>query len=85
RRGDGLFLDAEQGLYRNEGGTTARFELSAGLARVLELTHQVTPVARVVEQAGCHPRVIDKLVAAGVLLVEGARVVNLVVRRPRPE
>lgn len=85
RRGDGLFLDAQHGLYRNEGGTTARFELSAGLARLLELTHQVAPVARVVEQAGCHPRVIDKLVAAGILLVEGARVVNLVVRRPRPE
>lgn len=85
RRGDGLFLDAERGLFRNQGDTVARFELTAGLARLLELTHQIAPVARVVEQAGCRPRVIDQLVAAGILHQEGARVVNLAVRCPRPE
>ncbi len=85
RRGDGLFLDAERGLFRNQGEQVARFELTAGLARLLELTHQVAPVARVVERAGCHPRVIDQLVTAGILHVEGARVINLAVRCPRPE
>lgn len=80
QRGDGLFLDAEHGLFRNEDGKCFRFQLHAGLARVLDLTHQVTSLERMLELAQCPEGAIEPLVAAGILHVEGGRVLNLAVR-----
>ncbi|MBN2191672.1 MAG: RiPP maturation radical SAM C-methyltransferase [Polyangiaceae bacterium] len=82
QRGDGLFLHPQHGLIRNDDGKTYKFQPHSGLEKVIEITHSVTTRARVVAQSGCAPKAIDQMAAAGILHVEGSKVINLVVRLP---
>ena len=83
-RGDGLFLDPEAGLLRNTDGKGFRFHQHPTLDAILEHTHDIVPVARVIEAVGCPPAVITGLVRQGILYVEGNRVLNLAVRTRPP-
>jgi hypothetical protein len=77
---DGLFLDPEQGLVRNECGHGMRFGLPPALQRIVDLTHDIVPVAKVMELVGCPRSVIDRLTKVGILYVEGDKVLNLSIR-----
>lgn len=80
RRGEGLFLDREHGLVRNGPEGAFRFQMSPVLARILEQTHEVVPVARVLEHAGCSESVLAELEDHGIVRREGDKVLNLALR-----
>jgi ribosomal peptide maturation radical SAM protein 1 len=79
-RGDGLFLDPKQGLLRQQEGRANRISGGEALGRVVECTHEVTPVARVLEQARCNSALLTQMVQHGILYVEGGQALNLAVR-----
>jgi hypothetical protein len=85
RAGDGLFLDPQQGLVRNEDATGRRFNLEGPLGRIIECTHDIVPVRRVLAHARCTRSVLEQLAAHGLLFIEGDRAVNLTVRTQVPE
>ena len=84
-QGDGLFLDPDQGLVRNGAGRGTRLSAGAVLDRVLECTHDVAPIERVLQQAGCRRADLDELARHGIVYIEGGRVLNLAVRTRVPE
>ena len=81
---DGLFLDPDQGLVRNESKHGMRYGLQPALQKVVDLTHDVTPIDKVVEQTGCPRTVIDQLAKANILYIEGDKVLNLAIRIKPP-
>jgi len=81
---DGLFMDPSQGLVRNECGHGMRYGLAPALQRIVDLTHDVVPVSRVMEQAACPRGVIDQLAKANILYIEGDKVLNLSIRLKPP-
>jgi hypothetical protein len=54
------------------------------MLRILELTHEVAPVSRVLEQAGCLRSVLEQLEKNGILYIEDERVINLAIRTKPP-
>ena len=80
RRGDGLFLDREYGLMRQAQGVARRVLVPPTFERVLDATHDVAPIDRVLETARCERSVLDRMVGQGFLYVEGGEAVNLAVR-----
>ena len=83
-KNDGLFLDPEQGLIRNESGRGMRFGLPPALQSIVDMTHDVVPIAKVMEQVGCPRSAIDQLAKAGILYIEGDKVLNLSIRVKLP-
>jgi ribosomal peptide maturation radical SAM protein 1 len=83
--GQGLFLDPVQGLVRNDSQSGFRFELKPVLKRVLDCTHDVVPVSRVLERADCSRALLDKMVAHGLLFIEDEMALNLAVRTQVPQ
>ncbi len=83
-KNDGLFLDPEQGLIRNESGHGMRFGLAPALQRIVDETHDVVPIAKVMQAASCPRAVIDQLAKAGILYIEGEKVLNLAIRVKPP-
>jgi ribosomal peptide maturation radical SAM protein 1 len=81
---EGLFLDPSQGLVRNAGGKGLRFTMTEQLARVLECTHEIAPVARVLQQAGCDRAFLAELLRNGIIHIEDDKVLNLAVRAKPP-
>ncbi len=81
---DGLFMDPEKGLVRNECGHGMRYGLPPALQKIVDLTHNVTPIDQVIQQAGCPRSVIDQLAKAGILYAEGDKVLNLAIRVKPP-
>jgi hypothetical protein len=77
---DGLFYDPGQGLIRNESKQGMNYGNNPVLFKILELTHDVAPIAQVIEQARCQSATIEQLVKANILFVEGNKVLNLAVR-----
>ena len=77
-------MDPEQGLVRNECGHGMRYGLAPGLQRIVDLTHDVTPIGKVMEQVGCPRSVIDQLAKANILYIEGDKVLNLSIRLKPP-
>jgi ribosomal peptide maturation radical SAM protein 1 len=85
RQNDGLFLDPEKGLVRNESANGMRFGLAPDLMRIVELTHDVTPIERVMAETGCNRSVLDQLAKAGILYIEGDKTLNLAIRTKPPK
>jgi ribosomal peptide maturation radical SAM protein 1 len=85
RAGDGLFLDPRQGLVRNDGDVGRRFNLDGPLGRIIECTHDIAPVRRVLGHARCARSVLEQMADHGLLFIEGDRVVNLAVRTHLPD
>ena len=81
---DGLFLDPEMGLVRNESGHGMRYGLQPALQKIVDLTHDVTPIEKLMEQTGCPRTIIDQLAKANILYVEGDKVLNLAIRVKPP-
>jgi hypothetical protein len=81
---EGLFLDPKEGLVRNAGGKGLRFTMTEKLARVLECTHEIAPIARVLQQAGCDRAFLAELLRNGIIHIEDDKVVNLAVRAKPP-
>lgn len=79
-RGDGLFLDAEAGLVRNQNGSGYQFAPHPVLDAVIAATHDVTAVARVIEQTHCGMGVLRQMQQLGLLFIEQDKVINLAVR-----
>jgi ribosomal peptide maturation radical SAM protein 1 len=84
RRGEGLFLDPVEGLVRNDAERGFRFHMNDTMARVLECTHQVAPIARVLEHARCTRAVLEQMAAHDLVYLEGNRVLNLTTRTALP-
>lgn len=80
RRGEGLFLHPQRGLVRNGADQAFRIQLVPALARLIEATHQIAPIDRVLTRAGCSRATLDALAQQGIVYVEGGKVINLVVR-----
>jgi ribosomal peptide maturation radical SAM protein 1 len=85
QQGDGLFVDPEKGLVRNECGHGMRYGLKPDLQAVVDMTHDIVPIERVMAGTGCSRTVIDQLAKANILYVEGDKVLNLSVRLEPPE
>lgn len=79
-RGDGLFLDPDGGLVRNEAGTGRRYSSSALLHAVLDLTHEITTLRDLMSATGARRPLLQGMEDEGLLYVERERVVNLAVR-----
>jgi ribosomal peptide maturation radical SAM protein 1 len=84
-RGEGLFLDPEQGLVHARPGGAFRYNRNEVLERVLECTHDLAVVPRVLEHARCSRSVLDQLVQHGILYMEDNLVLNLAIRTKPPE
>jgi ribosomal peptide maturation radical SAM protein 1 len=79
-RGDGLFLDPQAGLVRNQNGSGYQFARQPVLDAVIAATHDVTSVARVIEQTRCGMGVLRQMQQLGLVFIEQERVINLAVR-----
>ena len=77
---DGLFMDPEKGLVRNECGHGMRYGLPPALQRIVDMTHDIVPIEKVMKEVGCPRSVIDQLAKAGILYIEGDKVLNLSIR-----
>jgi ribosomal peptide maturation radical SAM protein 1 len=84
-RGEGLFLHPEQGLLQNGADNAVRYPTEGLLGRVLDATHEVTTVSRVLAECGCDRAVLTELTRHGILYIEGESVLNLAVRTAPPE
>jgi hypothetical protein len=81
---DGLFLDSEKGLVRNDAANGLRYGLAPELMRIVEMTHDITPIERVMAETGCLRTVIDQLAKASILYIEGDKTINLAIRTKPP-
>jgi ribosomal peptide maturation radical SAM protein 1 len=77
---DGLFFDPEQGLIRNESKQGMNYGKNPVLFKIIELTHDIAPIAQVVDLARCHSATIEQLAKANILYIEGGKVLNLAIR-----
>ena len=84
-RGEGLFLDPDRGLVRNEADSAVSYPTAGVLGRVLEATHEVTAISRVLAEVGCERAVLSELERHGIVYIEGESVLNLAVRTVPPE
>lgn len=82
--GDGLFLDGDHGLIRVERKERRRIPLVGASSRIIECTHTVSPVSRVLEQAYCEIEDLERLVEKGLVHVESGKALNLTVRTRLP-
>jgi hypothetical protein len=84
RQNEGLFLDPVQGLVRNDAERGFRFRMTDTMARVLECTHRVAAIPRVLEHARCTRALLEQMAAHDLLYLEGNRVLNLTARTEVP-
>lgn len=84
KKNDGLFLDPEKGLVRNDADNGMRYGLAPNLMRIVEMTHDITPIERVMSETGCERTVIEQLAKAGILYIEGDKTINLAIRTRPP-
>ena len=82
--GEGLFLDPIHGLVRARDGERRKIPVGETGAKILGMTHRVTPVARVAEEVGCGLGDLDRLVDEGILHIERGKILNLAVRKLLP-
>jgi ribosomal peptide maturation radical SAM protein 1 len=85
KQNDGLFVDPELGLVRNESGHGMRYGLAPALQKVVDLSHDITPIDKLMTETGCPRTVIDQLTKANILYIEGDKVINLAIRIKPPE
>jgi ribosomal peptide maturation radical SAM protein 1 len=84
RQGEGLFLDPAEGLVRNDAERGFRFWMNDTMARVLECTHGVAAIPRVLEHAGCARSVLEQMAEHDLVYIEGDQVLNLTARTEPP-
>jgi ribosomal peptide maturation radical SAM protein 1 len=82
---EGLFLDPKEGLVRNRDGQSLRYTITPVLERVLECTHEIAPISRVLEYGGCDRAFLAELLKNGIIYIEDDKVLNLAVRARPPE
>jgi ribosomal peptide maturation radical SAM protein 1 len=85
RQGEGLFLDPVQGLVRNEPEVGRRLLVHDVVRRVLDCTHDVASISRVLSHAGCERSVLEQMAEHGLLYIEDNQVLNLTVRTQVPD
>lgn len=85
KQNDGLFLDPEKGLVRNESGHGMRYGLKPPLQKIVDLTHAIVPIDKLMGETGCPRTVIDQLAKASILYIEGDKVLNLAIRIQPPD
>ncbi len=85
RQNDGLFLDPEKGLVRNEASHGMRYGLAPDLMKIVHSTNDVTSIERVMADTGCNRSVIEQLAKVGILYIEGDKTINLAIRTKPPE
>lgn len=83
-QGEGLFLDPEAGLVRNGAEQGLSYPLDPVISKILECTHEVTSISRVLAEARCPRALLVELERHGILYVEGESVLNLAVRSQPP-
>jgi ribosomal peptide maturation radical SAM protein 1 len=81
----GLFLDPKRGLVRNGEEKGLQYPMSADLERVLECTHEVAPISRVLAHAGRDRAFLAELLRHGIIYIEDDKVLNLAVRTEPPD
>jgi hypothetical protein len=80
QKGDGLFWHRYIGMTQVERGHRFRIMMNETVRRVIEMTHRIVPVSRVVNETGADAGLIDKMVEDGFLYVERGNVINLTER-----
>ena len=85
QQNDGLFLDPKKGLVRNECTHGMRYGLAPELMKIINMTHDVTPIGRVMAETGCQRTVVEQLAKAGILYIEGDKTINLAIRTKPPD
>jgi len=83
-RNDGLFLDPQLGLVLNTPPTSRRYQLPKVVMRVLDCTHRVTAIERVLDDVQCDRSTLSEMQEHGMLHIEGDRVLNLTIRTQPP-
>ncbi len=83
-RNDGLFLDPQQGLVLNTPPTSRRYRLPKAVMRVLDCTHRVTTIERVLDDVQCERSTLSEMQEHGMLYIEGDQVLNLTIRTQPP-
>jgi ribosomal peptide maturation radical SAM protein 1 len=81
---EGLFLDPKRGLVRNAGGKNVCYTMTDQLERVLDQTHEIAPIARVLEKSGCDRAFLAELLRNGIIYIEDDKILNLAVRAAPP-
>ena len=79
-RGDGLFWHRFDGLIRIEDGVETALSVGDSARRVIEATHRIVPITRVIETAGCDASLVDEMIGHGLLYREKGNLINLTVR-----
>jgi ribosomal peptide maturation radical SAM protein 1 len=79
-RGDGLFWNRFEGLVRIENAQRKNILVNQTVTRIIEATHRIVSVKRVVNQTGCDAALIDEMVENGILYIESGNAINLTVR-----
>jgi hypothetical protein len=79
-QGDGLFWSRYEGMTKVENGVHQRLFVSDTQRRVIEKTHRIAPVSKVISESQCDPAIIDDMSRKGFVYVENGNVVNLVAR-----
>jgi ribosomal peptide maturation radical SAM protein 1 len=79
-QGDGLFWNTFDGLMKVENRVTEKIVVNETVRRVIECTHTIQPVSRVIDQTGCESSLLDEMANLGFLYMENKNVVNLTVR-----
>jgi hypothetical protein len=78
-------MDPTQGLVINEAAGARRVSSQGVVRRVMDCTHDIVPIRRVVEQTRCELSLLREMARLGLVFIEGNRVVNLAVRTQLPE
>ncbi len=79
-QGDGLFLDPREGLLSNQEGKTQKLHPTPVAQAILDRTHEIISVAKLMAETGCSAGVLDRMVHDGILYIENQKALNLAVR-----
>ncbi len=82
-QGDGLFWNRYDGLVRVTDTMAEPLPVSQTAGHVIETTHRISPVKRVMAETGCDAALLDELVEHGILYIERDNALNLTVRTDR--
>jgi hypothetical protein len=75
--GEGYFIHPSNGLVQNEASSARRLKGGEVLTRILDCTHEINQIAKVLEQARCSAGTLESLAREGLLFLEDGQVLNL--------
>lgn len=76
-RGDGLYWDKDFGLVKVVKESASKIHAKPMLTSVIENTHNIISLSKLIRSTGCEQKLIDELVEWGALHREGNKIVNL--------